>query len=230
MPTHREIYAGHAADYERLVSREDYDGNILRAIRRLVTLDSLDVVDLGAGTGRLARLLAPHVHSVLALDVSVHMLQLAQSKLISPAVGRPMVAAGDHSRIPLQEKSVDLLVSGWSVSYVAIWNGEAWRPALEAWLAEARRVLRPGGHVILFESLGTGNESPRPLPHLEDFYSWLDEKGFSKEWIRTDYRFESTEIADELVLFFFGEEIRRMIRGEDPITLPECTGVSWRRF
>ncbi len=230
MPTHREIYAGHAADYERLVSREDYEGNILQAIEGLVTLDGLDVVDLGAGTGRLAGLLARHVRSVLALDVSVHMLRFARGKLISSAGGRPMVAAGDHSRMPLQENSVDLLVSGWSVSYVAVWSGEAWRAALEGWLAEARRVLRPGGHVILFESLGTGNESPRPLPHLEGFYGWLDETGFSQEWIRTDYRFESKEIADELALFFFGEEIRSMIRGDDPITLPECTGVWWRRF
>ena len=113
---------------------------------------------------------------------------------------------------------------------MALWNAGTWREAAEQWLDEARRVLRQGGHVILFESLGTGNEVPVRLPHLENFYRWLDETGFSNEWIRTDYRFESVEIADQLTGFFFGEEIKRLIKRQEPITLPECTGVWWRRL
>ncbi len=57
MPSLEEIYARHGERYERLVSREDHEGNILAAIREIRPADGLDVVDLGAGTGRLSCLL-----------------------------------------------------------------------------------------------------------------------------------------------------------------------------
>ncbi|MFN8404941.1 MAG: hypothetical protein U0V48_15500 [Anaerolineales bacterium] len=41
-----------------------------------------------------------------------------------------------------------------------------------------KRVLRKDGTIILFESLGTGNESPIQLEHVESTYRWLDANGF----------------------------------------------------
>jgi ubiquinone/menaquinone biosynthesis C-methylase UbiE len=225
MPTHAEIYVSHALEYERLVAHEDYEGNILRALRHILPLEGLDAVDLGAGTGRLACLIAPYVQSVIALDVSTHMLQRARKQLATTAIAPALAAAAEHRRLPLRARSADLLVSGWSVSYVAVWHPETWRQNLEDWLSEARRVLRDHGWIILFESLGTGNETPTRLAHLEAFYDWLSEAGFGFDWIRTDYRFESVEVADELVGFFFGEEIRNLIKRTPPVTLAECTGV-----
>ena len=229
MPTHREIYAGHALEYERLVAREDYEGNILRAIRGILPLDGVKAVDLGAGTGRLAGLLAPHVESVAAFDISAHMLQHARKQLETAGSASVLLATAEHRRLPLGAASVDLLVSGWSVSYVAVWDPERWRQNLDDWLREAQRVLRKTGRIILFESLGTGNEAPTRLSHLEGFYDWLSEAGFGFDWIRTDYRFESLEVAEELVGFFFGDEMRHRLKRTQPVTLAECTGVWSRR-
>jgi ubiquinone/menaquinone biosynthesis C-methylase UbiE len=229
MPTHREIYAGHASEYERLVAREDYEGNILRAVRGILPLKGVEAIDLGAGTGRLACLLAPHVKSVAAFDISAHMLQRARRQMETVENGDILVAAAEHRRLPLRSGSVDLLVSGWSVSYVAVWDPERWRQNLDDWLGEAERVLRQDGWIVLFESLGTGNDTPTRLPHLESFYDWLSESGFGFDWIRTDYRFESVDIADELVGFFFGDEIRKRVKRTPPVTLAECTGV-WSRL
>ena len=227
LPTEKEVYAGHAVEYEALVSREDYQGNILKAIRDILPLGGLDVLDLGAGTGRLACLLAPHVRSVIAFDLSVHMLKIARDKLKHSSEDNWLAAASDHRRLPLQSGSADLMVSGWSVSYVTVWHPDEWRAEADAWLAEARRVLRQGGQIILFESLGTGNEAPQRLTHLENFYSWLAEAGFQTKWIRTDYRFETPEIGSEAAGFFFGEETREKILRERITILPECTGVWW---
>lgn len=229
MPTQEEIYQRHAIEYEALVSREDYQGNILKAIQEIVSLDGLDVLDLGAGTGRLACLLAPYVRTMLAFDLSPHMLTIARDKLRRLAPDHWLAAASDHRFLPLTARAADLVVSGWSVSYVAVWNPLRWREEADAWLAEARRVLRPGGHIILFESLGTGNESPVRLEHLENFYTWLDEVGFQNKWIRTDYKFESPEIANEIAGFFFGDEMKEKIMREQMTILPECTGVWWLR-
>ena len=60
----KEIYASRAQDYERLVAREDFAGNILKALQEIRALSGLDVVELGAGTGRLTCLLAPLVRSI----------------------------------------------------------------------------------------------------------------------------------------------------------------------
>lgn len=230
LPTHQEVYTKHAAKYEALVSREDYQGNLLRAIEDIVALSNTEVLDLGSGTGRLAGLLGPRVRSLLAFDASPHMLAIARDKLrrLSPAP-RWLAAVADHRLLPLASHTADLIVSGWSVSYVAIWNPGTWRREADAWLEEANRVLREKGHIILFESLGTGNETPQPLPHLVDFYGWLEQVGFATTWIRTDYRFESEELADELASFFFGDDMKSKIRRDAEITLPECTGVWWKQ-
>ncbi len=230
MPSEKEVYTSHAIEYEALVSREDYQGNILKAIREIVSLDGLDVLDLGAGTGRLACLLAPHVRTMLALDLSPHMLGIARDKLHRFTRSNWLVGASDHRFLPLTAHSADLIVSGWSVSYVTVWNPSSWRVEANAWLKESQRVLRKNGTIILFESLGTGNASPKRLVHLENFYNWLDEVGFNNKWIRTDYKFESPEVASEVAGFFFGDGLKQGILRNQITILPECTGVWWMKI
>jgi ubiquinone/menaquinone biosynthesis C-methylase UbiE len=232
MPGEKEVYEKYAVKYEELVSHEDDQGNILKSIKEIISFDGLDVLDLGTGTGRLACLLSPHVRSMLAFDLSPNMLGITHGKLNSLTQGKHsvplwMAAASDHRFLPLAAKSVDLIVSGWSVSYITVWHPEHWQREADVWLAEARRVLRESGTIILFESLGTGNESPQRLAHLENFYNWLDDRGFKNKWMRTDYLFESPEQAGEIAGFFFGNEMKTRILQERITILPECTGVWW---
>ncbi len=225
----RKIYQTHADRYEALVSREDYLGNIPRALDEIVNPDGLDILDLGAGTGRLAVMLAPRAKSIRAFDASEEMLRVCRQRLEASGLSNWKVDAADHRRIPVEDHSADLVVSGWSVSYLAVWNPNSWRRELENWLGEMKRVLRRGSYIVLFESLGTGNESPIRLEHLKDYYPWLDEVGFQNKWIRTDYKFASIEEAEELSRFFFGDELGDKARKNNWIVLPECTGVWWMR-
>lgn len=230
MPDEKEVYARHVREYEALVSREDYQGNILKAIQEIVGLNGLEVLDLGSGTGRLASLLIPYTGTLLALDLSPHMLGIARDKLRQSNFNNWLTAAADHRSLPLENHSADLIVSGWSVSYLTVWYPDHWRDEADAWLTEACRVLRKGGTIILFESLGTGNGSPQPLEHLENFYHWLDARGFSNKWIRTDYKFETPGIGSEIAGFFFGEEMKERILNEQITILPECTGIWWLKI
>jgi len=115
MPEHREIYAKHADQYELLVSHEDYESNISRALDQITSFEAKDVVELGAGTGRLARLLAPAAKSIHALDASPKMLQVAAEKLGEDGFENWIVAAGDHRNLPLPDHSADVAISGWSM-------------------------------------------------------------------------------------------------------------------
>ena len=230
MPSQKQIYLSEAEQYEALVSREDYQGNIPRALDEIVHVNGLDVLDLGAGTGRLAGLLAPRVRSMRAFDLSAHMLGVTVHKLKKSALEHWTASVADHRFLPIPNQCADVIVSGWSVSYVAVWNPERWREELDQWFAEAKRVLRKGGHIILFESLGSGNESPQPLEHLANTYRWLDENGFQNKWIRTDYKFDSVEQSAEIAGFFFGDEMKKKIIRQKWAVLPECTGVYWKKI
>ncbi|MBL8061953.1 MAG: methyltransferase domain-containing protein [Anaerolineales bacterium] len=230
MPTQEEIYKTEGDKYEALIAREDHQGNILKTLREITSLEGRLVLDLGAGTGRLAGLLAPHVERVHAFDVSEEMLRVCRDKFIASGLTNWQVDLADHRKLPVADQSADLAVSGWSVSYLAVWNPDTWREELESWLGEMKRVLRPNSFIVLFESLGTGNESPVRLEHLKDFYPWLDESGFQNKWIRTDYKFASLAEAEELSRFFFGDELGNKVMQNKWIILPECTGVWWKKL
>src|SRR5688572_28357748 len=230
MPTQEEIYKTEGDKYEALIAREDYQGNILKALTAITDLENRLVLDLGAGTGRLTCLLAPLVKHIHAFDISEEMLRVCREKLTKMNVSNWKIDVADHRQLPIDNKSANLVVSGWSLSYLAVWNKETWRSELEKWLGEMKRVLLPNSYVVLFESLGTGNESPIKLEHLKDFYPWLDEVGFENKIIRTDYKFESIQEAEELSRFFFGDELGDKVKQNNWAILPECTGVWWKKI
>lgn len=228
MTDHAKIYNENAAEYDRLVAREDYQGNILTAIRQIKPLEGLDVVELGAGTGRLTCLLAPVVGKIAAYDISGHMLEFAAAKLAECRVRNWMIGVADHRDLPVNDQAADLAISGWSIVYTVVSNQKNWRRELGRALAEMKRVLRPGGSIILLETLGTGHETPSPPDELADYLGFLeDESGFSSTWIRTDYLFRSLEEVRELTDFFFGEGMVDKVISMDPVILPECTGIWW---
>lgn len=227
MPTQEEIYQTEGDKYEALIAREDYQGNILNALKEITDLENRLVLDLGAGTGRLTCLLAPIVKRIHAFDISEEMLRVCREKLSKTNLSNWRIDVADHRQLPIDADSANLAVSGWSVSYLAVWNKDSWRSELENWLNEMKRVLTPNSYIVLFESLGTGNETPIKLEHLKDFYIWLDEVGFQNQIIRTDYKFESIQEAEALSRFFFGDELGDKVVKNNWVILPECTGV-WR--
>jgi ubiquinone/menaquinone biosynthesis C-methylase UbiE len=222
-----DVYANQAEKYARMVAREDYQKNIAAALARIRDMRGLDVIDSGAGTGRLACMLAPVAHSVGAFDTSPAMLEEAAKRLSAGGRNNWQVATADHRRLPVPDASADVVLSGWSVVYTALWNPDTWQAELGTALAEFKRVLRPGGVLILLETLGTGFETPHPPEELNPYFNYLDEAGFSFTWIRTDYRFASIDEGRELTTFFFGDEILAKFSVADSAILPECTGIWW---
>jgi ubiquinone/menaquinone biosynthesis C-methylase UbiE len=200
------IYAHHAEDYDRLVAREDYQGNLLRAIRQIRPLQGARVAEPGAGTGRVTRLIAPWARHVVASDRSAHMLSVARRRLADLQIDNATLIVADNAALPLRTDRI----------------GQA--------IDEMRRVLKPGGTSIVIETLGTGSEKPQPPnQHLADYYAWLErDRGFHRTWIRTDYRFASGGEANELTGFFFGSAALYQLLPDGRAIVPECTGLWWR--
>ena len=83
----------------------------------------------------------------------------------------------------------------------------------------------------MIETLGTGEERPRPpSPELAEYYAWLEgEQGMERLAIRTDYRFPDAAAAARATGFFFGGEFAARVQREGWSRIPECTGLWWRR-
>ena len=228
MVDYEKIYNEQADEYERLIVHEDYQENIFAALKRIKPLDGLDVVELGAGTGRLTCMLAPVVKTIRAYDISAHMLEAAVAKLEESGLQNWQTGIAEHCELPVDDRSSDLAISGWSICYTAIDYEETWQHELGRALDEMKRVLRPGGAIIILETLGTGYETPTPPDDMKAYLAFLEqEAGFSRTWIRTDYLFESLQEAKEVISFFFGEGMIDNIISTDQVILPECTGIWW---
>lgn len=114
------------------------------------------VVEFGCGTGRFAaRLLRerlPGDATYLGLDVSPRMIELARASL-SPWPDRARVLLTDGAvRLPVPEAAADRVVGTYVLDLLSPADGAAF-------IAEARRVLRPGGALVL-ASLSPGQTAP----------------------------------------------------------------------
>jgi SAM-dependent methyltransferase len=120
-------YDAVAGEYER--GRPAYAEDAIACLIEEAGLDGrATVLDLGAGTGKLSRMLDAAGPAVVALDPSASML--AQLRAAAPRV-RTLV--GTAEAIPLDDRTVDAVVAGQAFH---------WFDAAKA-LAEIHRVLKP---------------------------------------------------------------------------------------
>ncbi|MDF2934720.1 MAG: class SAM-dependent methyltransferase [Paenibacillaceae bacterium] len=224
MPDHDQVYNRQAKLYDRMTSCQP---SLLPAILAIRSLEGLDIVDTGAGTGRLASVLAPYARTLSVFDRSEAMLSLTQEKVsaLLPA-DRFHCGTADHRSLPVADSSADLVTAGWSICYLASSNHADWQISLEQTIAEFRRILRPGGTIIIFETMGTGTNGPQPPDFLTRYYRQLEETyGFSFSLLQLDYTFSSVEEAAELTNFFFGEALSRQALANGTSVVPEWAGM-----
>ncbi len=120
-------------------------------LQKIKPWQGLNIVDLGAGTGRLACQLAPEANSVIALDQSSAMLEVTAEKLGMMGLANWQVQVADHRSQPVENDWEDLIVSGWSICYLASSNKPDWRQNQEQIMTVIAHVLKPGGIIVVSE-------------------------------------------------------------------------------
>ena len=130
-----------------------------RATARALVRPGDTVLDAGCGTGDLAfDCAAAGAATVLGVDFAEPMLALARGKARTGRASRLTAAvsfaAADATRLPLADASVDVWCAAFVLRNV---------PDLDAALAEARRVLRPGGRLGVLEITRVERGWLRPL-------------------------------------------------------------------
>ena len=120
-------------------------GPAARAVAGLAGLAPEDrLVDIGCGPGTAARAGARQCSAVTGVDPAPSMLHLGRWLTALRRVPNVTFAEGRAESLPLPDASVSV---AWALSSVHHWEDRA------AGLAEARRVLIPGGRVLLAERL-----------------------------------------------------------------------------
>lgn len=127
----------------------------------LMRLQPKLVVDLGCGIGNFSKQLEQRYRKaeVLAIDMSLGMLQVAQQK--KPWRTRQHFISAEASQLPLADHSVDLVFSNLLLH---------WCTDLKSLLHELKRVLKPEG-LFLFSTLG-----PDTLQELRHSWATVDTK------------------------------------------------------
>jgi MPBQ/MSBQ methyltransferase len=145
------------------------------ALARLDAPD-LDVVDVGAGTGFATEGIVRSVRplSVTMLDQSPHQLARAAKK---PVLSEVRKVRGDAEALPFETDRFDRYVSTGSIEY--------W-PDPQRAIAEAYRVLKPGGRAMLAGPLPPRQPIARKLAELwmlfppeGDYRGWFQAAGFA---------------------------------------------------
>jgi len=124
-----------AGDMERHYSPGRTWEALARAMTQLV--ETGDVLDIASGDGVLAELLAPRARSIVCVDASERVVGAARARLKS--LSNVSVELGDMHALDLGERRFDLVLLMHALTYTE-------RPA--AVLAEAARLLRPGGRML----------------------------------------------------------------------------------
>lgn len=135
------------------------------ADRRLIG-PATDMLDLGCGIGRVAQALAPHCRSVIGLDISSGMIERAMVRCGHLPNMRYLRGNG-RDLDGVDTASLDLVLAVDAFPYVV----QLGHDAAQRHIAEAARVLRPGGTLALL-NLSYGPETIADLQRWAGPASW----------------------------------------------------------
>src|SRR3954471_705397 len=136
-------FRDNAADWHRIRSLYVDEAEVEAVLVDIVgALAPRDLLDIGTGTGRMLELLGPFVANALGIDQSREMLAVARVNIEQAGLSNCVVRLGDMYQLPLPDGSFDAAIIHQVLHY-------ADRPA--AAIAEAARVLRPGGDLVIVD-------------------------------------------------------------------------------
>lgn len=157
------------------------------------------VLEIGTGTGGLLTELAARGSNVIGVDHSPAMLEEARCRLTNDAVSGVELRLGEMTHLPLPDASVECVVANMVLHHAA-------DPA--AVLAEIRRVLTPGGILLLADLARHERESARE--QLAD--QWLGfEEGELELWLKLA---GFTTVTIEQIASVPGQETVLLVRGD----------------
>ena len=150
----QEYFAANAAHWDRMRALHIPEDQVEGAVLEFVGPSQIaSYLDLGTGTGRILELVAPRAARAVGVDLNGEMLALARARIERALLTHVQVRRGDLFQLPYDDHSFDLITVHQVLHYL---------DDPSAAVAEAARVLRPGGKLVIADF------APHALEFLRD--------------------------------------------------------------
>lgn len=159
-------FSRNAAEWDELRRLHVSDAEVEAALLGLIGETPVDAfLDLGTGTGRILQLFEGLYRRGVGVDASRDMLAVARANLDRAGITKASIRHGDIFNLPLERDEFDVV----TIHQVLHFLDEP-----DAAIAEAARMLRPGGRLVIIDL------APHSIEHLRDEHAHL-RLGFSHQ-------------------------------------------------
>jgi SAM-dependent methyltransferase len=192
--------------HARLAAAIDPDRKVLDALERIAPLSGKRIADVGTGIGHYPMLLARRTGRTYGVESDPALL--AEARRLAAESHQPniRIVEGDALRLPLRDGAVDFVLSA------DIWPDDASLPAI----AEAMRVLRPGGRLIAIAYYGRDDVAPlldpetvaRAIESTHRRTGWWLRNGFKIKVVHSRVDLSDVDLAHDLLPRLYGDRGR----------------------
>lgn len=211
----------HPEIYEVENQALDRAGHLLAAMSRLAPWSGRTIVDLGCGTGYWLPRYAPQARQVIGIEPDPALRAAAVARIAGLSAVTVLAGSAEHTGLP--DRSVDVIHARFAYFF---------GPGADAGLAEALRVLRPGGSLIVadndyrwgeFAELLAAASARAPQRTAAAVDAWWRERGAARQEVRSQWRFAGrADLAAVLTIELPGQVAKSWLARN-----PAATGLSY---
>jgi SAM-dependent methyltransferase len=203
--------------HARLAEAIDPDGKVLAAIERITPIGGKRIADVGTGIGHYPMLLARRTGRTYGIESDPSLLAEARRRAVDAHQPNIRIVEGAPTALPLRDGAVDIVLSS---------QIEPDDTSLAA-VAEARRVLRPGGRLIVIGHYGRDDVAallePEVVTHIMEATQrrtgWWLRNGFKIKVVHARLDLRDAETAHELLPRLYGDRGRAYLMGAHRLSL-----------
>ena len=214
------------AMHARLGEAIDPDRKVLGALERIVPLSGKRIADIGTGIGHYPMLLARRTGRTYGIESNPELLAEARRRASASHQPNIRIIEGEATKLPLRSGAVDIVLSS------RITPDDQSLPAI----AEALRILRPGGRLIAVGYYGRDDVAPLLEPEVvaqameatQRRTGWWLRNGFKIKVVHARVDLADEELAHELLPLLYGDRGRAYLMGPHPSSLRLNLGLYHR--
>ena len=137
------FFANHAGQWDKLRALHADETEVEARICELLDVENGDLlVDMGTGTGRVLELLADRFARAIGIDTNQQMLAYARARTQGPSFSHVQVRHGDICNLLLHDGTAEAVIMHQVLHYL---------PDPRRAIAEATRILKPGGRLLIID-------------------------------------------------------------------------------
>jgi SAM-dependent methyltransferase len=197
--------------HARLGAAIDPDRKVLGALERITPISGKRIADVGTGIGHYPMLLARRTGRTYGIESDPSLLAEARRRAVDAHQPNIRIVEGEPTSLPLRDGAVDIVLTS------LIDPDDASLPAV----AEARRVLRPGGRLIVIGHYGRDDVAALLEPEVHNHVmeatrrrtGWWLRNGFKIKVVHARLDLGDAATAHELLPRLYGDRGRAYLMG-----------------